>query len=188
MKDYYDILEINETASTEVIKAAYKALVKKYHPDNCSNGDSGSSDRLAEINEAYEVLSDETKRMDYDIKYKQISNRGVRQKESSAWSEGDNLNQSDSQNTVKERKGIFATLLKSLGEEMLNTLAENQNIFNEAYSKGCEMDDMFLIKRFKSSTGVRKNGYAKAMEERGILRRDEAGKLLPTYSYRSYFF
>ncbi|MCC8046805.1 MAG: DnaJ domain-containing protein [Clostridiales bacterium] len=63
MKDYYKTLEITSSASTEVIKAAYKALVKKYHPDN--NGDS-VDDKIQEINEAYSVLSDEKKREEYD--------------------------------------------------------------------------------------------------------------------------
>ena len=69
MKDYYDILEINETASTEVIKSAYRALVKKYHPDNYELENEDITERMAELNEAYAVLSDEKKRKDYDIQY-----------------------------------------------------------------------------------------------------------------------
>ena len=73
MKDYYDILEINETASTEVIKAAYRALVKKYHPDNYELENEDITERMAELNEAYAVLSDEKKRKDYDIQYTSIN-------------------------------------------------------------------------------------------------------------------
>lgn len=75
MKDYYDILEINETASTEVIKAAYRALVKKYHPDNYELENEDITERMAELNEAYAVLSDEKKRKDYDIQYTSINSQ-----------------------------------------------------------------------------------------------------------------
>ena len=64
MKNYYKILEINEYASQEVIKAAYKALAKKYHPDNC--GKDMQKKRMTEINEAYQVLSDPEQKVKYD--------------------------------------------------------------------------------------------------------------------------
>lgn len=62
--NYYEILEINDIASEEVVKAAYKALVKKYHPDNGGKHKELKSMEL--INEAYEVLSDPIKRCEYD--------------------------------------------------------------------------------------------------------------------------
>ncbi len=63
--NYYEILEISRNASEEVIKNAYRALVKKYHPDK--NGNSIITDeRMRKINEAYEVLSDKEKRAIYD--------------------------------------------------------------------------------------------------------------------------
>lgn len=64
--NYYELLEISPNASDEVIKMAYKALVKKYHPDSYK-GDLNEAQRImAEINQAYEVLSDREKRTDYD--------------------------------------------------------------------------------------------------------------------------
>lgn len=66
MKNYYSVLEVNETASTDVIKACYKALIKKYHPDNNRINDEFYNKKLAEINEAFEILSDESKRKTYD--------------------------------------------------------------------------------------------------------------------------
>jgi len=53
-KDYYKILQVHPTASQEVIRAAYQRLARLYHPD--SNQETGSAARMAEINEAYEVL------------------------------------------------------------------------------------------------------------------------------------
>lgn len=63
-KDYYQILEIDKSASTEDIKKAYKKLAKKYHPD--LNKDPGSEIKFKNINEAYQVLGDEEKRRSYD--------------------------------------------------------------------------------------------------------------------------
>ena len=75
MKNYYSILEVNEATSTEVIKASYKALIKKYHPDNNDNGGNGFyNDKMAQINEAFEVLSDESRRKQYDDAYRNYIN------------------------------------------------------------------------------------------------------------------
>ena len=65
MKDYYEILEVTSDASEEVIKAAYKALVKRMHPDNGGTAVPGEKN-IEDINEAYEVLSDKNKRAAYE--------------------------------------------------------------------------------------------------------------------------
>jgi len=61
-KDYYKILGINKNASKEQIKKAFHSLALKYHPDK-NNGD---DKKFKEINEAYQTLSNEKKRTDYD--------------------------------------------------------------------------------------------------------------------------
>ncbi len=61
--NYYDLMQISERASDEVVKAAYRALSKKYHPD----GDSPDVYMMQKINKAYETLSDPEKRRRYDI-------------------------------------------------------------------------------------------------------------------------
>lgn len=63
-KDYYKILDVPKTASAEEIKKAYRKLIRKYHPD--VSKESNASDKTAEINEAYAVLSDTEKRQAYD--------------------------------------------------------------------------------------------------------------------------
>ena len=81
--NYYEILEIKENASEEVIKAAYKALAKKYHPDSFQGSSLEREKSMAQINEAYRVLSDETERRLYDQKMKlQNDNAKVQRKES----------------------------------------------------------------------------------------------------------
>lgn len=64
-KDYYKVLGVDEKASAEEIKKAYRKLAKKYHPD-LNQGDEKASEKLKEINEAYEVLGDKDKRQKYD--------------------------------------------------------------------------------------------------------------------------
>lgn len=64
-KDYYEILDVDRSATTEEIKKAYKKLAFKYHPDR-NPDDPESIDKFKEINEAYQVLGNENKRAQYD--------------------------------------------------------------------------------------------------------------------------
>ena len=64
-KDYYSSLGVAKTASQKEIKAAYRKLARKYHPD-VNQGDKASEARFKEINEANEVLGDPDKRKKYD--------------------------------------------------------------------------------------------------------------------------
>ncbi|MCP4969507.1 MAG: J domain-containing protein [Arcobacter sp.] len=63
-KSLYETLEINENASANEIKKAYRKLARKYHPD--VNKDKDAEEKFKEINAAYEVLSDEQKKQQYD--------------------------------------------------------------------------------------------------------------------------
>ena len=65
-KNYYDWLEVSPKASAEVIEKAYKALVLKYHPDVYKGDFREAEEIIKKVNEAYEVLSDNTKRVEYD--------------------------------------------------------------------------------------------------------------------------
>lgn len=64
-KDYYEVLGVSRNATQEEIKGAFRQLAKKWHPD-ANPGDPTAEARFKEINEAYDVLSDETKRSNYD--------------------------------------------------------------------------------------------------------------------------
>ena len=71
-RDYYDVLGVGKSADASEIKKAYRKLAMKYHPDK-NPGDKEAEEKFKEINEAYEVLSDETKRRNYD----QFGHEGV---------------------------------------------------------------------------------------------------------------
>ena len=64
-KDYYNILGVDKNANEDEIKSAYRRLAKKYHPD-LNKDNPQAAEKFKEINEAYEVLGDSTKRKNYD--------------------------------------------------------------------------------------------------------------------------
>ena len=63
-RDLYEILGVSKTASQDEIKAAHRKLVKKYHPD--LNKEPGAEEKFKEVQNAYDILSDEKKRQLYD--------------------------------------------------------------------------------------------------------------------------
>jgi len=63
-RDYYEVLEVSRTVTKEELKKQYRRLARQYHPD--VNPDPGAAERFKEISEAYEVLSDDDKRVAYD--------------------------------------------------------------------------------------------------------------------------
>jgi len=66
MKDYYRILGVLDDAEDIVIKVAYRALAQRYHPDKWTGGKDDATKKMAEINEAFDTLSDPVKRKVYD--------------------------------------------------------------------------------------------------------------------------
>ena len=61
MSDHYSILEIERTSTPEQIKTAYRKLARKHHPDK-----GGDPEKFKKISEAYSILSDISKRRQYD--------------------------------------------------------------------------------------------------------------------------
>ena len=73
-KDYYQILQVDPSAEPEVIKAAHGKLALKYHPD--INKEMSATQRMKDINEAYEILSNNEKRNRYHLAYLQRTGKG----------------------------------------------------------------------------------------------------------------
>ncbi|KAK6937311.1 Chaperone DnaJ, C-terminal [Dillenia turbinata] len=89
-KSYYDILQVPKGASDEQIKRAYRKLALKYHPDK-NQGNEEANKKFAEINNAYEVLSDSEKRSIYD----RYGEEGLKQHAASGGGRGAGMNIQD---------------------------------------------------------------------------------------------
>ena len=64
-RDYYDVLGINKNANPTEIKSAYRKLAVKYHPDK-NPGNKSAEEKFKEASEAYGILSDKSKKENYD--------------------------------------------------------------------------------------------------------------------------
>jgi len=106
---YYDILEVSPKASKEVIKNAYRALCKKYHPDMYKGDLKYAQEKMEEINLAYEVLMNDEKRLkyDYDNGFKIDPNAPIEEKEIQS-----QINIKDEEKTSKEKKTIKDVIKK----------------------------------------------------------------------------
>ena len=120
MKNYYEILEVNQKASKEVIEKAYKVLVKKYHPDLYANQTSSESDKkIKEINEAYEVLSNDFLREQYNLELQKEEfkkKEDIKEKKKSSQEEIEELNS----NMKRHKVGTFSGTMELLKEIYIN--------------------------------------------------------------------
>ena len=86
MTDPYKVLGVSASASDEEVKDAYRKLAKKYHPDQYTDSPLAelASEKMKEINEAYETLSDPQKRKEYDEKQRTTQGREPQKKSASS--------------------------------------------------------------------------------------------------------
>ncbi len=106
MKNYYEILEVSENASQEVIERAYKVLAKKYHPDTWPQDKTyWAENKFKEITEAYEVLSNNEKRKNYDLKIE--LNTSLDEKYNNLYSEHEMLKQEINNIKIKNESNKY---------------------------------------------------------------------------------
>jgi len=98
MKNYYQTLGLESDASKDEIKKAYRIYAAKFHPDK-QNGDKFFEERFKEILEAYEILSDDSKRANYDAKKTSDYSKG-----SSAYNSQSYSNAASDINREREQK------------------------------------------------------------------------------------
>lgn len=205
--NYYNILEITEDASQEVIKAAYKALVKKYHPDVCNNKVSKNKN-IEDIIVAYEVLSDENKRNQYNQKLEEAKQRETQNKETDYERNSYFNNTSEPKETVKnssaypesftdcenedkkDNSSLWGTKVGkffcSIGKEIEKSFQENRRIIDNAYIEGMAMDYYSLVRCFKKESSIKRIGYARALEEAGLLEKNNNGGYKATSKFKYY--
>ena len=128
-KNYYDILEINENASPEIVEKAYKTLAKKYHPDlQEENLKQEYENKLELINEAYEVLSNEQKRIQYNLELKE--KRSL---------DNQNINSNTTRNNNYENQTNYQNyeqpIHKDINEEQRRNQIEKQRKYEEEYNR-----------------------------------------------------
>ena len=123
MKTLYEILEVSETASKEIIEKAYKVLAKKYHPDlQKQENKEKAEQKMKQINDAYEILSDDLKRKKYDEELK-----SKRQQEEIKKNENiHNQNYNQQQNITEQE-------LKNMEQKMQQMKDEYEEKYRQAY-------------------------------------------------------
>src|SRR3989344_8924789 len=107
MNDYYETLGLSRDATDEDIKKAYRKLAHEYHPDSTSGG---NPDKFKEINEAYRVLSDRSKRSQYDRFGNVVGGGG-----NPNWNWDINLNGFDGLGNFSDIEDIFSTIFEGMG-------------------------------------------------------------------------
>ncbi len=164
--NYYEILEVNENASIEVIDKAYRVLAKKYHPDVYEGDKKQAEAMMQKLNEAYDVLSDENKRSNYDAilkRKKQIElEKSITENKKNSSIDSQNFNNINSQtetdtplnNPAKYNKEKFVVDTTYMDEKQKRKIKKKlQERYVEAYdnylrSRGYKLRYKWTPKRF----------------------------------------
>lgn len=142
MKNYYQILEVSENASPEVIEKAYKVLAKKYHPDTQPRDKLFWAEiNFKEITEAYQVLSNSSLRKEYDMKlkydnynhqaqnntqykYNEYNNTNVNANNNTNATATDNISKEDSSSNFFNKKKRNTKNENTLNKEIMTSFKE----------------------------------------------------------------
>lgn len=152
MKNYYEILEVHPKASEEIIKKIYKLKIKQNHPDLFQGEEKTKAEEITkELTEAYNVLSNEEKRKNYDLELNQ--------------NEADN-----STNITKQYENIISSLkseneylknILSSKNELINNFLEDKNIYQASNSEQNIQPNYINTKYYNQNQNIpeQKNNY-----------------------------
>jgi len=119
-KNYYTVLGVNKNAEADEIRAAYRKLAKKYHPD-LNPGNSAAEAKMREISEAWETLGDSEKRKKYDDELSGRNAKTNKTGKSTAPVSSRPMTQEDFMNMSKSFDNMFST------ESIKNSINQNRN-------------------------------------------------------------
>ena len=169
MSNLYELLEVSEKASKEVIEKAYKVLAKRYHPDLQEEKDKKQAEeKMKQINEAYTILIDDEKRKAYDIELNAKRQEEIQKKIQKKMQENTKVNNeitrveqevfNDLQNAnMKRQKEEQDKINRKLEEEQKSNMeklqADLQRTYSNAYnnylrSLGYKIKEPWTLKRF----------------------------------------
>lgn len=164
MSNLYEILEVSENASKEVIEKAYRVLAKKYHPD-LQQGEKKkiAEEKMKKINEAYNVLGNEVKRNEYDNQLRIDREEKKRLEEQKILEEmrrtksQENISNSVYDEIEQLERLKQEELQRNLQEQENNNIQILQNEMKRAYSqayrdywrsRGYKIKEPWTLKRF----------------------------------------
>ena len=154
MKNLYEILEVSENASKDVIEKVYKVLAKKYHPDlqSLPSEKEKAEEKMKEINEAYYILSDEEKRKKYDL---ELANKRIIQE-----------NRTSNNNYYTNNTNIYKDPVKTYTNVTKNNTQNNEgNYENQKESETNSYGNSKLDKRMKKQQKRLEKQLKRKMEE-----------------------
>lgn len=154
MKNYYEILEVDVKASKEIIEKAYKILAKRYHPDTQSEDKKKwAEEKFKEINEAYEVLSNEDSRKNYDVELEYDKDSAIK----AICAKNEHL-----QHLVEELQNELNKLRNHTNYESQNNM---YSTVNSHYNDASEFKEPFENAGASYSDNFNRTFYTKPQEE-----------------------
>lgn len=136
MKDYYELLEVNRNASDDTIKKVFRMLIKKNHPDLFEgNEKTNAEERVKELNEAYEILSDKDKRAKYNKELDQ-NNSNVDEAIETLINENEYL-----KSVIQEKNRLIREYLEEIGVDTRDIVNEKSYTYEDEQNEQNENVD-----------------------------------------------
>ena len=140
MENYYAILKVSTKAEERTIRAAYRRLARRLHPD--VNQENDAHERMVLINKAYDVLSDPIKKAEYDLHFKiePTSNRPTTKRptkrattrKSGAWAY-----LTLAANLIGHEASVYSVAFNLKGTRLVSTSFDNPIYFSKLQNSGC---------------------------------------------------